>query len=154
MQIEKFERLPLHFIDTNVIVEALTDTKLGTICSDYLNRVGYKYRGILPLSVLGEFFLITFRDIEETSIRELGFRFIERFIERNKIGFSSLKYESLEIIDKIKGIDARIDDTDAIHLANCIQDKGNTFVTFDEKFFRSIKLEKEFSIRIIHPRNL
>jgi predicted nucleic acid-binding protein len=103
---------------------------------------------------LREFFLITFRDVKEQPIRELGFEFIDRFIRRNKVIFSSLKHESFEIVDKIKEIDYKTEDTDAIHLANCIQDKGNVFVTFDEKLVGNIRLEKAFNIRIIHPERL
>jgi hypothetical protein len=54
--IRKFEILPLHHIDTNIFIEADKETKLGDACASYLNRIGYKYRGIISLSVLGELF--------------------------------------------------------------------------------------------------
>ena len=150
----RFERLPLHHIDTDILIEALKETKLGNQCSDYLNRIGYKYRGVLSLSIIGEFFLVTFRDVKEQSIRDSGFEFIDRFIRRKKVGFSSLKYENFRIIDKIKEIDSRIEDTDAVHLANCIQDKGDIFVTFDEKLVENSRLGKEFNMKLIHPESL
>ncbi len=152
--LRRFERLPLHFIDTNVIMESLKETKLGNQCASYLGRVGYNYRGVLTISVIGEFFMLSFRDIEEFEKRDLGFRFIDKFVKRNKVRFSTLKYESFEIVDKIKEMDSRIEDTDAIHLANCIQDRGNVFVTFDQKLVGNLALEKEFGVRIIHPERL
>ena len=150
----RFERLPLHFIDADILFEANRDTKLGNQCSDYLNRVGYNYRGIIPLSVIGEFFMIIFRDVQKEEEKYLLFNFIDNLIKKRKIKFSALKHDSLKIVDRIKEIDSRIEDTDSIHLANCIQDKGNTFVTFDEKLVENKKLENEFNIRILHPRNL
>lgn len=57
----EFEILPSHHMDTAIFIESDKETKLGDICSDYLNRVGYKYRGVVSLSVLGEFLLITFK---------------------------------------------------------------------------------------------
>ena len=57
---EKYERwaesLPLHHIDTSVILEN-PKTINGRFCTKYLQRVGYKYRGVLSLPVLGELFL-------------------------------------------------------------------------------------------------
>lgn len=150
----RFESLPLHFIDADILFEANHDTKLGNQCSNYLNKVGYKYRGIVPLSVIGEFFMIVFRDVQETEEKYLLFNFIDRLIKNRKIKFSALKYGSLDIVDKIKEVDSRIEDTDAVHLANCIQDKCNAFVTFDEKLIGNERLENEFNIRITHPKNL
>lgn len=57
-------------------------------------------------------------------------------------------------MDRIKEIDSRVEDIDAIHLANCIQDKGNTFVTFDGKLVENRKLENEFKVKIMHPKDL
>ncbi len=150
----KFSALPLHFIDTDIIFEANNDTKLGNQCSDYLNRVGYNYRGVLPLSVIGEFFLITFRDVQDSTEKDMLFRSIDNIIKKRKIEFSVLKHEGLSHINKIKETDYHVEDTDAIHLANCIQDKGDTFVTFDEKLVDNRELEKEFDIKIMHPKRL
>lgn len=152
--LRRFEMLPLHFIDTNIVFEANNETKLGDQCSAYLNKVGYKYRGVLSLSVIGEFFLITLRDIQEPSEKYLLFNFVDSLIRKRKIKFSTLKYDSIKTLGKIKEIDSRVEDADAIHLANCIQDKGNTFVTIDEKLVGNKKLENEFKIKIMHPKDL
>ncbi|MBS3050834.1 MAG: type II toxin-antitoxin system VapC family toxin [Candidatus Aenigmarchaeota archaeon] len=152
--LRKFQRLPSHVMDTNILIEALKDTKLGNICSDYLNRIGYKYRGFLCSSVLGEFLLHVLKDIKEPEERRFMLEFIDKISRKTKCGYSSLKYESFHIVDKIKEIDSRIEDMDAIHLANCIQDKANVFVTLDEKLVSNTRLEKEFSIKILHPEKL
>lgn len=152
--LRRFEILPLHFIDTDIIFEANNETKLGNQCSDYLNRVSRKYRGVMPLSVIGEFFMIIFRDVQKSEERYLLFNFVDTLIKKRKIKFSALKHDSFKIVDKIKEIDSRVEDIDAIHLANCIQDKGHTFVTFDEKLVGNKKLESEFNIKIMHPKDL
>ncbi|MBI2583969.1 MAG: PIN domain-containing protein [Candidatus Aenigmarchaeota archaeon] len=146
--------MPLHFIDTGILFEANKDTGLGNQCSDYLNRVGYKYRGIAPLSVIGEFFMVTFRDVEKSEERHLLFSFMDNLIKRRKIRFSALRHDSIRLVDGIKETDSRVEDTDAIHLANCIQDNGDTFVTFDKKLLENVRLENEFKVKIIHPGDL
>jgi len=150
---KRFQALPLHFIDTDIFFEANCNTKLGDQCSAYLNKVGYNYRGVIPLSVMGEYFLITFRDKTQEG-RYLLFNFLDILVEKRKIKFSVLKYDSIKIVGKIKELDSRIEDTDAIHLANCIQDNGNTFVTFDEKLAENKRIENEFGIKIMHPEDL
>jgi len=82
--LRRFQRLPLHHIDTNVIVEALKDTKLGNICPGYLNRVGYKYRGVLSSSVLGEFLLHVLKDIKESEERKFMLNFIDKISKKSK----------------------------------------------------------------------
>jgi len=151
---QRFLALPLHHIDTDVIFEPNNETKLGDQCSAYLNKVGYKYRGIISLSVIGEFFMITIRDVTESMERYVLFNFLDTLIKKRKIEFSTLKYDSLKTVVKIKEIDSRVEDMDAIHLANCIQDKASTFVTFDEKLVENNRIEKEFGVRIMHPKDL
>ena len=105
-------------------------------------------------SVLGEFLLHVLKDIEEGEERKFMLGFIDKISKKTKCGYSSLKYDSLHIVDRIKEIDSRIEDMDAIHLANCVQDKINVFVTFDEKLVSNIRLEKEFNIKISRPEEL
>ena len=93
--IRRFEILPLHFIDTSILFEANNDTKPGNQCSDYLNRVGYNYRGVISLSVIGEFFMITFRDVQKSEEKYLLFNFMDSIIKKRKIKFSTLKHVGL-----------------------------------------------------------
>ncbi len=139
--LRRFEKLPLHFIDTSVLVEALKDTKAGKQCSEYLNRIGYNYRGALCLTVIGEFFLIIFRDVQDQTAKDLAFEFLDRLVKRNKIKFSSLKYENFNTVDRIKELDRSIEDMDAVHLANCIEDKNAMFVTLDGNMVENKTLE-------------
>lgn len=74
--IRKFTRLPSHCIDTSVILGAfLEDEEFREDCKSYLNRVGFKYRGLLPVSVAGEIFMILNDRVDKESDKELFFSF-------------------------------------------------------------------------------
>ncbi len=153
--LRRFERFPLHFIDTGIFVEALKDTKLGNQCSDYLNRIGYKYRGVISLSVLGEYALITYRDIKDWEGRETMFSFVGRIVNKGNTKYKTLDFDSNSHIEKVREIDGRIEFTDAQHLASAIDDKADSFVTFDKVLLDNAQeIERRFGLKIIHPKNL
>ena len=152
--LRRFQKLPLHHIDTGILIEAGKDTELGNICIDYMNRVGYKYRGTISLSVLGEFLLVILRDMEKPEGKELVLRAFDRTIRKQKIDFATPEAEAYEIAGKIIHLDPRIEKTDALHYALAVQEKANTFVTFDQKMVGNRSLEREFGVKIIHPKNL
>lgn len=152
--LRRFYRMPLHNIDTDIFVESSKESKLGDICVDYLNRVGYKYRGTVSLSVLGEFLLITLRDTKNIEDRELALRIFDRTVRKQKISFVAPKTETYETAIKIIDMDSRVEQTDALHYALAVQEKANAFVTFDQKLVGNRTLEKEFGVKIIHPENL
>ena len=58
--VNRENKKPLHCIDTSVFLESTFDTKIGEICKTHLNNMGKGkfFRGIMPLSVLGEINLI------------------------------------------------------------------------------------------------
>ncbi len=152
--LRRFEILPLHHIDTDIIIEAGKDTKLGNICIDYMNRIGYKYRGVISLSVLGEFLLVILRDMKKLEDKELILRAFDRTIKKQKIGFAAPKPETYQIVSRVISLDSRIEPTDALHYALAVQEKAGAFVTFDQKMVENRTLEKEFGVKIIHPENL
>ena len=120
-----------------------------------MNRIGYKYRASLSLSVLGEYSLVTYRDIKEREGREIAFSFLGRIINRKKIKFKTLDFDSNKIIEKIREIDTRIEFTDAQHLASAISDSAACFVTSDNKLLEiTQKIEQKLGIEITHPKDL
>jgi len=152
--LRRFDVLPLHHIDTDIFIESDKETKLGDICASYLNKVGYKYRGTVSLSVLGEFLLITLRDTEKPEDKELAIRIFDRMIRKRKIRFVTPATEAYETAVKVIKLDSRIENTDALHYAIAVQEKSNAFVTFDGKMVGNKILEKEFGVKIIPPENL
>ena len=103
---------------------------------------------------MGEFLLITIRDTKNPEDRELAFRIFDRILKKQKIGFITPEIEAYETTLKIIRADSRIEQTDALHYALAVQEKADTFVTFDQKMVGNIRLEKEFGVKIIHPENL
>ncbi len=150
----EFLALPLHHIDTDVIIESIKGTKLGEICSDYLNRVGYKYRGTISLSVLGEFLLVTLRDEETIEDKELNIRSLNTLIKKRKIQFLSALKSTYQTTVKIMELDTRIEPTDALNYALAVQENANNFVSLDEKMICNTTLENVFGVKIKHPSQL
>lgn len=150
MKDSKFQILPLHHIDTSVILEKQT-TDNGKYCKKYLNVVGYRYRGAISFPVLSELFfkilkLETFDEQWDT------FDLIKSLIKEKKILFYSPK-NIAEIDNKIKEIDSRIEPLDGQIVACAAEDEA-TLVTIDTKLTENSKLEKELGIEMKHPEGL
>lgn len=151
MKNNRFQSLPIHHIDTSVILEP-KGTESGFYCQKYMNLVGYKYRGKFSLVVLGEILL---------KVQKFG-TFVERYdfldtlfnlIKKRNISFYSVP-ENENIISKIKEADRRIQRADRTILASAVEDKAAVLVTLDSKLVDNTNLEKEFGIKIKHPKNL
>ena len=107
----RWSSLPLHHIDTSVKVEAFfEDSKFYHECKSYLNSIGYKFRGSLPLSVVGELFLVIERDIKEAFLRELFFEFFDKLIQIRKVSITSPKLDSYSTAIRLKELDYSIED--------------------------------------------
>ena len=156
---EKLERRwlskPSHVIDTSVLIEALVETKLGDKCVDYLNRLKIKYRGYIPSSVLGEYFLTIFYDQKfEEKHKQRAFTFLGDLIKRRNILSIVPDKEVFKFVEKIQTTEREIEDTDALHYATAVVNNANIFVTLDTKLLRSQTLEKEFGVKITSPESL
>jgi len=157
--LEKIQRRwlskPSHVIDTSVLIETLIETKLGDKCADYLNRLKIKYRGHIPSSVLGEYFLIIFYDEKiEEKYKQRAFTFLEDLIRRRKILPMVPDKETFKLVEKIQNAEREIEDTDAFHYAVAVVNNADVFVTLDTKMLQSQTLEKEFGVKISSPENL
>jgi len=146
----KLSSLPLHHIDTSVILEEAT-SKEGFYCKKYLNIVGYKYRGVVSFPVLSELF---FKILNLTTFDEQWdtFDLINSIIREKRISFYSPKDIS-EIDKRIKEMNITLDSLDRQILA-CAVENNATLVTIDSKLLRSEEIQKEFDIKIRHPKEL
>jgi len=153
--IRKFTKLPSHYIDSSIILGAfLEDEEFREECKDYLNRVGYNYRGFLPVSVAGEIFMILNERIDKESDRELFFSFFDKLIRKRKIEFIGSDFEVYKKTQEIRDVSYDLEPLDVLHLAIAITQKGNVFVTLDKKLVRNQMLENAFRISILHPKEL
>ena len=150
----KWQNLPLHHIDACVIMEALLKHKGYEGCENYLNKVGYKYRGVLSISALGEIVMSSIRKFEkETEYGEVSL-IIANMINKRKIDFSAPQFKTYPVVEQIKRIETRAEPMDSLNLATAITGNANVFVTMDGTFLENKKLEKEFGIKIKHPDEL
>ena len=146
--------LPLHHIDACVVLEVLIKQKEYEACKNYLNRVGYKYRGVISISALGEILMTSMRKFEEETKKGEVSLLIGGLMEKGKIDFSSPQFKTYDVVKKINAIESRAEPMDALNLANAITENADVFVTMDDKLMGNKKLESAFKIKIKHPREL
>ncbi|MBI1979014.1 MAG: hypothetical protein HYS62_03075 [Candidatus Aenigmarchaeota archaeon] len=147
----EFLALPLHHIDTSIILEKST-TPNGRACTAYLNLINQKYRGKISIPTLGELTLRLIA-ISDYSKRIDFFEAIYNLIQTKKIGLCGIQ-DADQISKNIKDKDDRITTTDRLILASAIGDNAQTFVTLDEKLIHNEILESAFGISIMHPKDL
>lgn len=147
----KLSALPLHHIDTSVILEE-EKTENGFYCKKYLNLVGYKYRGVISFPVLSELMYkilsLTDRSAQYDLLDE-----ILSFIKSKQIGIQGVK-NTENIVVRIKETDKAITPNDSLIIASAVAHKSTVLVTIDARLIRNRSIEKEFKIRIMHPKDL
>ncbi len=144
----RFERLPLHHIDTSIILE---DPKSddGRYCERYLHLVGYKYRGVFSLPMLGELFL-KIMSLGNEDDKSVALEFTKTIIQNKRIKFYTPKNIE-DIITRLE--DKRLEHTDKSIFACAVEDAALTLVTLDRKLIGNSRLEA-FGIKIKHPKEL
>ncbi len=151
---KRWKRLPLHFIDTSVILEVLLEGEYEYDCKSFLNQVGYKYRGLLSVLVLGEITKGIFK-IQDSVGREMARNFVDGFIIKHKVDVASLSYETLPVVLRIKELNSYIKPMDALHVSCAVESGAGTFVTLDKELIRTKReIENEYEIRIKEPSEL
>ncbi len=146
----KLEGLPVHHIDTSIILEPRR-TEDGSYCTKYLQKVGYNYKGILSMPVLSELFLLVLR-IENYEERHNFLDAIGHTIKVRDMKLYSPKNIG-EITASIRKSDTRIDELDA-HIIACSIEDSAWLITLDRKLIGNSSLEKKFGIKILHPKDL
>ena len=150
--LKKESKKPLHCIDTSVFLESTLETKIGDICKSHLNNMGKgKYfRGVMPMSVLGEISMVVFRDIKNSDESAAKFDLLEKFVKLRSIDFVAAKKEDYQLIDKLIE-NERIEPTDAQHLVCAKRAGANVFITLDAELIDNKNLENVLGLKIQHP---
>ncbi|MBI4896361.1 MAG: hypothetical protein HY832_02330 [Candidatus Aenigmarchaeota archaeon] len=149
--VRKFEVLPLHHIDTSIMLEP-EKTESGRQCQKYLQRVGYNYRGRLSFPALSELFVSILR-IENSDNRYTVFDLIAQIVHSRKIEFYAQK-DTSGIIETIRTIDPRLTPLDREIVACAVEDQALVLATLDSELIHNQKIEQEFKIKIVHPKEL
>ena len=147
----RFEGLPLHHIDTSVILES-ESTEDGRYCRRYLHLVGNKYRGAIPFPVMSEF-LLAICELASTKDRYDLLDVFTDLISAKKIVFYAPKNIGGLLI-KIRNLDKRIGPTDREIVACGIEHGCDAIVTLDKDLIYNEKLENKLGIKIRHPKEL
>lgn len=149
--LRRFEGLPLHHIDTSVILEP-DNTENGRYCRRYMQKVGYNYAGKFSFPVLSELFVTVLQTQNYADKQDL-LDVIDKIISARKIGFYSSE-DICNIMENIKKIDTRIEKMDREITACAIEDKADVLVTLDKDLLHNRKIENIFDIKIKHPKEL
>lgn len=145
----KFLALPLHHIDTSVILEKET-TEIGRYCKKYLNIVGTKYRGMISFPVLSELFLDVLR-LETFNEKWDTLHLITSLIKEKKITICP-PTNIFETERRIAEIDERIEPTDR-QIASYAFKNNAILITLDMNLFENQGLKNQLGIEINHPKD-
>ena len=146
----RFERLPLHHINTDVILES-HDTENGRACARYLQLAGYKYRSKLSFPVLSEIFL-KFLLVGMREKREIIVEIMDNLRKKRKIDYYSPRKIG-RLMEEIHELDKRLEPTDIQVIACAIEDKAASLVTIDNKLIGHKLIEERYGLKIVHPKD-
>lgn len=147
---KKFEALPLHHIDTSVLIEP-EKTDDGKHCRKYLQKVGYSYRGILSFPVLSELF-VKIDSLEDDEDKLGMLRLVSHLRKYKMIAFYSSK--SGDIMEELGRTDNRLQQIDIEIIASAIEHKAMNLVTLDRQLLHHKSIEERFGLKILHPKEL
>lgn len=148
---ESLESKPVHHTDTSVIMES-DKTIDGRACVKYMQKVGYNYYGKFSLPMLGEL-MMSFFLIKDSEKRHTFLDILTTRKAANKIDIYT-PFDIHEIAKRIREIDMRLEPTDIEIIACAIEDGANNLITLDKNLVGNKSIEREFKLRIVHPRDL
>lgn len=149
--LRRFQSLPLHHIDTSVILEP-ENTDDGRYCRRYLQLVGNKYRDVVPFPVLSEL-LLAITEMEKTRDRYDFLDILVNMISVKKIVFYAPK-DIGGLLIKIRELDSRVEPTDREIVACGVEHGCDTIITLDKNLIHNKKLESGLDVKIRHPKEL
>lgn len=151
---EKFEKLPLHQVDSCVIVEQFIkhvkkkDRKQKRCCDKYIQNVGLKYRVKVSIPAFGEICKTILAKVPSEFDRGTAFINLGFLLKAKKINFSSPNKDAYENAIKIINFDTRIEHADALRYAEAIQSGAEMFVTLESTLSENKKLQTHFGVKI------
>lgn len=146
----RFERLPLHHIDTSVILGS-KDAEEERIRKRYIQKLGYNYNGKLSFPALGELF-VKFLSLESVEEKDIFTQFMDHLKYKRRIEFYSPKRIG-KLMEEIYELDKRLEPTDIQIIACAIEDKAVSLVTLDTSLINHISIKEKYGLYIEHPEN-
>ena len=149
MEMRRFLSLPLHHIDTSVLIEP-EKTDDGRYCRKYLQKIGYSYRGVLSFPILSELF-VKIIGLEDDDDKLAVLRFISHLRKYKMVGIYSPK-SIFGIVEEINTIDKRLEPVDISMVASAIEHRAMNVVTLDRQLINHKHIEERFGLKIMHPK--
>ncbi len=142
-------RMPFaHHIDSSILIEPANSPR-GKICERYLNVAKRKFDLKVAIPAMGEIFLVIGRMGNKRAQYEL-LDFVLRVMERN--GIEPVSTQNLEYyLIKVNELESGLAPMDKLLVSVAIAYGAAAFITLDKRILRAKKLEKEFSIKLMHP---
>ncbi|MDI6730737.1 MAG: hypothetical protein QMD06_04275 [Candidatus Altarchaeum sp.] len=81
----KWQNLSVHHMDVCVVIEDLMLSVDNYVsCERYLNKVGYKYSGVISISALGEIFMYLVKRLKKEKIERQHPYFLAKHLHLSK----------------------------------------------------------------------
>ena len=144
--------MPLHHIDTSVILELPEKTEDDKCCKRYMQKASYNFMGKISFPALSELFALTM-GVKDSNKQHAFLDAFADLIDVRKLEFYAPE-NIYETAIKIKKLDTRLKTLDTDIIACAIEDKAVNLVTLDQKLIGHRSIEAEFGLKIIHPRDL
>jgi|SRR3989338_1792389 len=142
---------PRHHIDTSVILES-EKTIDGRFCRRYLLKLPHNYNGVFSSPVMSEL-MISMLTLKEFEKRHRFLDILTNVMENGKIEVY-MPQNIGELLTKIKDIDSRLQPTDIEIVACAVENEALNLITLDKKLIGNKTLEREFGLKISHPKDL
>lgn len=148
--IRKFQKLPLHHIDTSIILGS-SNFEEERVRDKYIQKLAYNYRGKLSFPVLSELF-VKFLSLETIEERDVFRQFMDHLLVRREIEFYSPKRIG-KIMEELHDMDKRLEPTDIQIVACAIEDKADVLVTLDKNLINHKTIKEKYDLTIAHPKD-
>lgn len=142
---------PIHHIDTSIILES-EKTIDGRFCRRYLLKLPHNYQGVFSSPVLSELFIRVF-SLKDSESRHAFLDILSNLKENGKIEIY-MPQNIGRLLIRIKEIDSRLDPADIEIVACAIENNAMNLVTLDRNLTGNKAIEREFGLKILHPKEL
>ncbi len=152
-------------VDSCVVLETIFEEER---CKLYVNTIGYKLRnkGMITIPLAGEIFSNLFlkisQNIDDAVMRKVVIQNAVDFfddtmmtlLQKGRLIIAKINDGDYQYIPRIKELDYKITDDDALHISTAINKKCQRFITIDKDLlndrFRGM-IKSEFGLVIAEP---
>ena len=148
----KWDNLPLHYIDSCIIVDIILNNKNYQKSKSYTDKLGKRYgKGVVSLLTLGEIVLAILNNEKNYIKRQIIFGRLTDLIDSRNINICSSSFIAYDLAIELQGEFQNLEPSDALHLAITIKKNAHLFATNDKDIISNRGLMNKYSLKIISP---